>query len=187
MAALSARNDVWVERREQRIEVTAARGSEEGIDNFSLAGEIGVGNRGHSLHPAAGAAGELSCCARRAPHDGSKLVKRHGEHVVQHERHPLGGSQRLEHHEQRQTDRVGQQRFLLRVDPVLAAPDRLGHVRVQGLLSMQLARAQHRHTRATTVVSHPPRFSTALVSERLRRSQDSCTASSASLSEPSIR
>jgi len=48
-------------------------------------------------------------------------------------------------------------------------------------------RSTSRHTRATTVVSHPPRFSTALVSERLRRSQDSCTASSASLSEPSIR
>ena len=44
-----------------------------------------------------------------------------------------------------------------------------------------------RHTRATTVVSQPPRFSTALVSERLSRSHASCTASSASLSEPSIR
>jgi hypothetical protein len=44
-----------------------------------------------------------------------------------------------------------------------------------------------RHTRATTVVSHPPRFSTPLVPTRLSRSQDSCTASSASLTEPSIR
>jgi hypothetical protein len=44
-----------------------------------------------------------------------------------------------------------------------------------------------RHTRATTVVSHPPRLSTALVSVRLSRSQASCTASSASLAEPSIR
>jgi hypothetical protein len=44
-----------------------------------------------------------------------------------------------------------------------------------------------RHTRPTTVVSHPPRLSTALVSERLSRSQASWTASSASLDEPSIR
>jgi len=44
-----------------------------------------------------------------------------------------------------------------------------------------------RQMRATTVVSHPPRFSTPLVSERLRCSQASWTASSASLSEPSIR
>jgi hypothetical protein len=42
-------------------------------------------------------------------------------------------------------------------------------------------------TRATTVVSHPPRFSTSLVSARLSRSHASWTASSASLSEPSIR
>ena len=44
-----------------------------------------------------------------------------------------------------------------------------------------------RHTRATTVVSQPPRFSTSLVSARLTRSQASWTASSASLTEPSIR
>ena len=39
----------------------------------------------------------------------------------------------------------------------------------------------------TTVVSHPPRFSTSPASVRLRRSQASCTASSASLRDPSIR
>jgi hypothetical protein len=44
-----------------------------------------------------------------------------------------------------------------------------------------------RHTRATTVVSHPPRFSISLESDRLSRSQASWTASSASLREPSIR
>ena len=42
-------------------------------------------------------------------------------------------------------------------------------------------------TRATTVVSHPPRFSTSSESIRLRRSHVSWTASSASLSEPSMR
>jgi hypothetical protein len=42
-------------------------------------------------------------------------------------------------------------------------------------------------TRATTVVSHPPRFSSSSASIRLRRSHVSWTASSASLSEPSIR
>jgi len=48
-------------------------------------------------------------------------------------------------------------------------------------------RSVFRHTRATTVVNHPVRFSTLLVSARLRRSQASWTASSASLREPSIR
>src|SRR5438445_1229810 len=48
-------------------------------------------------------------------------------------------------------------------------------------------RSMSKHSRATIVVSHPPRFSTSLGSERLTRSQASCTASSASLPEPSIR
>ncbi len=43
-----------------------------------------------------------------------------------------------------------------------------------------------RHTRATTVVSQPPRFSIVLESVRLSRSQASWTASSASLAEPSV-
>ena len=48
-------------------------------------------------------------------------------------------------------------------------------------------RSVSRPTRPTTVVSQPPRFSTAAVSERLSRSHASCTASSASPAEPSIR
>jgi hypothetical protein len=44
-----------------------------------------------------------------------------------------------------------------------------------------------RQIRPTTVVIQPPRLSTPLVSARLSRSQASCTASSASLSDPSIR
>ena len=44
-----------------------------------------------------------------------------------------------------------------------------------------------RQTRATTVVSHAPRFSTWAASVRLSRSQVSWTASSASVAEPSIR
>jgi hypothetical protein len=49
------------------------------------------------------------------------------------------------------------------------------------------ASSMFRQTRDTTVVSQAPRLSTALVSERLKRSQVSGTASSASLGEPSIR
>ncbi|MDH6114703.1 hypothetical protein P3T36_001055 [Kitasatospora sp. MAP12-15] len=48
-------------------------------------------------------------------------------------------------------------------------------------------RSMSRQIRPTTVVSQPPRLCTSLVSERLSRSQASWTASSASLSEPSIR
>ena len=48
-------------------------------------------------------------------------------------------------------------------------------------------RSMFSDTRATTVVSQPGRLSTSPVSARLNRCQASCTASSASLSEPSIR
>jgi hypothetical protein len=50
----------------------------------------------------------------------------------------------------------------------------------------RLARSMPRQTRATTVVSQPPRFATAWVSARESRGHASCTAS-ASLAEPSIR
>jgi hypothetical protein len=48
-------------------------------------------------------------------------------------------------------------------------------------------RSMFKETRATTVVSHAPRFSISSASERLSLSQASWTASSASLKEPSIR
>ena len=49
------------------------------------------------------------------------------------------------------------------------------------------ARSMSRHTRATTVVSHPFRFSTPSAWVRLTCSQASCTASSASAADPSMR
>jgi hypothetical protein len=64
--------------------------------------------------------------------------KGHGEHVVQHEREPLGRSQRLEHNEQREADRVDQLRFVLGVG-LVAAHQRIGHVHLQGLLAPGLA------------------------------------------------
>jgi hypothetical protein len=59
-------------------------------------------------------------------------------HVVQHEREPLGGGQRVEDHQQRETDRVGQQRFMLGIDPVRAADDRVGQVHAHRLLGPRL-------------------------------------------------
>jgi hypothetical protein len=44
-----------------------------------------------------------------------------------------------------------------------------------------------RHCRETIVVSQPPTFSTSSPDARDTRNQDSCTASSASANEPSIR
>jgi hypothetical protein len=57
---------------------------------------------------------------------------------VQHEREPLGRTA-LEHDEQRQADRVRQQRLVLGVDPVGAVDDRVRHVDAERLLAPHLA------------------------------------------------
>jgi len=44
---------------------------------------------------------------------------------VQHEREPLGRRKCFEHTEECEADRVGQQRFVLGIDAVLPADDRL--------------------------------------------------------------
>jgi hypothetical protein len=89
---------------------------------------------------AAGAAGEHLGRAGGAAYDRRDLVEGHGEHVVQHERDPLGGCQGVQHHQQRQADPLGQQRLLLRVHgAVLGTDDRVGEAGVQGLLTPGLA------------------------------------------------
>ena len=74
--------------------------------------------RRRALDPAAGPAGQLPGRGRGAVQDRGDLLERHGEHVVQHERQPLGRGQRVQHHQQRQPDRVGQQRLVLGVAAV---------------------------------------------------------------------
>lgn len=55
-AAVGSQHDVGIECGVERVEVTTARRGEEGVDHLPLAGEIGVGHRGCSLHPATGSA-----------------------------------------------------------------------------------------------------------------------------------
>src|SRR6266567_70976 len=94
---IGSKHRIWVEHRKKGVEVTTARGSEEGVDYFSLACEIDVGICGRSLHPPTCAARKLPCRGRGAPHDGCNLVERYGEEVVQHERETLGGIQGVEY------------------------------------------------------------------------------------------
>ena len=124
-SAVRPEHHIWVKGREKRVEVPSARSREEGVDNFSLASEVGDASRVRSLNPAACAARELPCRSLGTAHDRSDLVERQVEHVVQHERETLGGIQGLEHHEQRETDRVGELRFVLWIRNLLAMRNRL--------------------------------------------------------------
>ena len=114
LGAVGAHHDVRVECLEQRVEVAVAGGGEEGVDDLPLPGQVGVEDRGHALDPPAGAAGQLAGRGGRAPDDGRDVVERDGEHVVQDEREPLGGRQRVQDYQERGTDGVGEQRFPLR-------------------------------------------------------------------------
>jgi hypothetical protein len=68
---------------------------------------------------------------------------------VQHERQPFGRRERVEHDEQGQAYRVGEQRLVLGGRAVRAVHDRVGQLQVHQLLSPRRARAQHveRHAR----------------------------------------
>jgi hypothetical protein len=77
---------------------------------------------------------------------------------------------------------------VLGTEPVRSVDERIGQPSASGSSRRALReRSMFSDTRETTVVSHPPRFSISSASERLSRSQASWTASSASLTEPSIR
>jgi catechol 2,3-dioxygenase-like lactoylglutathione lyase family enzyme len=74
---------------------------------------------------------------------------------VQHERQPLGRRQRVEHHEQRQPDRVGEHRVALRVGVVRAlvhvAAERLGGPGTPGAQHVQADPRDHRRQPAGEV------------------------------------
>jgi hypothetical protein len=67
---------------------------------------------------------------------------------VQDECNPLGRSQRVEHDEEGEADRIAEQRRMLRIDPIFAIEDWLRNVWVKGLLAPRRPRPQHVQTHA---------------------------------------
>ena len=132
---IGSENHIRVENRDQSLEVPVARRREERLDDLSLSIRVGVGHGVLRPHAATGAARELTGRLGGAIDDRRDLVEGHGEDVVEHEREPLGGAQRLEHHQQRETDGVGQQCLVLGVGAVRAVDDRLRDVHVERLFA----------------------------------------------------
>src|SRR5262249_6121099 len=99
-----------------------------------VSGKIRVLYRRRSPHPATSTARELPGCSLRALHNGSNLVKRHGEDVMQHKRQALGRSKHIEDHKQRETNRFGQKHFLFGITLPLVVGYWLGERGFQGLL-----------------------------------------------------
>ena len=130
----------------------------------SLRFHVGVRGRGRSLDAAACAAGQLARRVRGPLDDGRDLLEGQVEDVVQHERDPLGRRQRLEHHEQREADRVGQQHLAARGPSGSSAVERPARQSRPAAPRSAIFRERSMSSdmRATTVVSHPPRLSTSL-------------------------
>jgi hypothetical protein len=66
-----------------------------------------------------------------------------GEHVVQHERDPCRGSQRVQHDEQRAAHRVGRHRLLLWAVMSARVPGVVGHLLADEFLPSRRAGPQH--------------------------------------------
>jgi hypothetical protein len=91
------------------------------------------------------------------PDDRRDLVERQREHVVQHERDPLGGVQRLQNDEQGKADGVVQYRLVLGVHSGLRADDGIRHPHVErqvpaGTEQVQADPRDHRGQPGTEVV-----------------------------------
>ena len=185
---VGAQHDVGVEHREQAAQIAVPGRGLEGLDEASLLGRVGGAARLDPAQAAAGPAGQLGRGGRRPPDDGGDLVERDPEQVVQDEGEPLAG--------------VSVSRTTSSATPTASAISAScsGSVPSAGATSgsgsskpagssrrARRARSRSRQIRATTVVSHPARFAMSSRSARLRRNQVSCTASSASLTEPSSR
>ena len=76
---------------------------------------------------------------------GRDLVERDAEHVMQDEREPLGGRERVEDDHQRHPDAVGEQRLVLGIARAVLeqGDDRLTRPLVDEILVARLASAEH--------------------------------------------
>ena len=188
-AAVDSVHHVRVQDGDQRIEVAVAGGGEESVNGRPLSGQVAIaGRRRGAADAAPGPAGELAGRLRRALDDRGDLIEWHVEHVVQHVRQPFRRAERLHDDQQPEPDRVGEQRLVLGAGPSAGSMTGSGTCGPNGSSGLLWrARSMFNDTRATIVVSHAPRLSTPLASARDTLSQASWTASSASVSEPSIR
>ena len=131
-----------VEEGEQRVEVSGARGRQERGDDLALAARSASGEgapRARGAERGWPAGGRLG----RAVDDRGDLGERHREHVVQHERQSLGRGQRVQHDQQRQPDRVGEQRLVLGIGAFVDADDRLRQPVARRVFRARAAGAEH--------------------------------------------
>lgn len=137
LGAGEAHHDVRIEKRHQARHVRVAQRRYERLHDVALTGEHGV-RRSAALHATPRTARELTRCLGRTADDGGDVIERDVEEIVEHERESLRGLELVEHHEEREPDRVCELELLLGIrggGAVIA--------RRQWILAARRARAQH--------------------------------------------
>ena len=166
-AAVGAQHDVGVEHGDEGVEVAVAGGGEERVDDRALAGRVGVAARRRRPGPGGGP-GWRAGGWRRASGPRSARSRRTARRTCRAGRRPAARPATAS-----RARRAARARPSRPAAPPARGPpsgrgdDRVGHVRLQRLLAARAPRraACSRQTRATTVVSQPPRF----VDRRRRR------------------
>src|SRR5215472_11242294 len=140
---VEAQHNFWVQQLDESLEVRVAGGGEKRINDHALPGEVAVVCRLDRLDFSARPARDHHGRGRRTLEDLGDVIERHGEHVMEYEREPFGGLQRIKHHHECEADRVGEQCLLLRVILVCRHVDQLWCVLVEWLLAACGSRAKH--------------------------------------------
>ena len=190
-AGVGAQHDVGIEHGQQALEVALAGGGQEGVDDPALLVRVGVGDGGAPctrrrarLASWRAAVGVRSTIGAISSNGTANMSCRTNA------RRSAGGSVSSTTSSARPTESASSASCS---GSMPAALETIGSgMRTWSGSSVSSrrdsrGRSMSRHTRAVTVVSQPARFSITSASERCRRSHASWTASSASLSEPSIR
>src|SRR6185437_9319785 len=103
-------DDIGIQHRQQPLEIAAARGCEKGFNDRPLPVEIRFGRLALAAHAPPRAARKLPRRLGGTFDDGRDILEWNIKHVVQYESDALGGVELIEHDEQREPDRIGEQR-----------------------------------------------------------------------------
>ncbi len=159
-------------------------------DHLALAAEVGVGHGCVAVAPVAGPAGQLGVAASGVRPTIAAMSSKGTANMSWSTNANRSAGDRVSSTMRRARPTESASSVSCSGSIASTALDQPGRARATSSGSSARVgrrRSMFRHTRATTVVSHPPRFSMLSLSARLSRSHVCCTASSASLIEPSIR
>src|SRR5215469_7561560 len=117
-----------IEHADESGKIALARSQKEGVYHVPLTSEIDVWNRYIGTpHTAPCSAGKLPCRHGSSTDHWGDLLEGQLEHIMEDECQSFRRRQGIENYKERQANRVGQQRLLLRFKRSLCADDGVGY------------------------------------------------------------